>query len=188
MTRDILVDLQKGLQLTDKKKKYRRTEIKVSFHQSYIRIPHFHFDQFQITEIQLLGSGSFDNLTLSTYEHMAQFYDSAEWFVKNQNPKTGGWANPVKRKLSEFNELKKGWYSAMGQGHGISVLARAYHHSGGDVRYLNAALNAIKPFSVPSRQGGVLTKFMGKSLRISTFFMKMSVTFKYYLLFVYYYY
>lgn len=93
---------------------------------------------------------------------MAQFYDAAEWFVRNQNAKTGGWSNPVKRKLSEFNELKKGWYSAMGQGHGISVLARAYHHSRGDVRYLNAALNALKPFSVPSRQGGVLTKFMGK--------------------------
>lgn len=30
LTRDILVDLQKGLQLSDKKKKYRRTEIKVS--------------------------------------------------------------------------------------------------------------------------------------------------------------
>lgn len=116
----------------------------------------------QITDIKFLGTGSFDNLTLSTSEHMAQFYDAAEWFVRNQDGRTGGWPNPVKRKLSEFGELKKGWYSAMGQGHAISLLSRAYHHSGGDVRYLNAAVAGMKPFRVPSRQGGVLARFMNK--------------------------
>lgn len=37
LTRDILVDLQKGLQLSDKKKKYRRTEIKVTIHFVYTK-------------------------------------------------------------------------------------------------------------------------------------------------------
>lgn len=74
----------------------------------------------------------------------------------------GGWPNPVKRKLSEFAELKQGWYSAMGQGHAISLLARAYHHSKGDSRYLRAAVDGMKPFRVPSKQGGVLAKFLGK--------------------------
>lgn len=74
----------------------------------------------------------------------------------------GGWPNPVKRKLSEFAELKQGWYSAMGQGHAISLLARAYYHSKGDVRYLRAAIDGLKPFRIPSRQGGVLAKFLGK--------------------------
>lgn len=109
-----------------------------------------------------MGTGSFDNLTFATSEHIAQFYDAAEWFVRHQDPVSGGWANPVKRKLSEFAELKPGWYSAMGQGHAISLLARAYHHSNGDQRYLKAAVDGLKPFRVPSKQGGVLAKFLGK--------------------------
>lgn len=159
LTRDLLVDLQKGIQLANSmisaagggaglsndkpKRKYRRTEIR-------------------LTAVCFLGFGSFDNLTLSTSEHISQFYDAAEWFVRHQDSKTGGWPNPVRRKLSEFNELKQGWYSAMGQGHAISLLARAFHHSNGDVKYLKAAMNALKPFRVPSRQGGVLAKFLGK--------------------------
>lgn len=171
LTRDLVVDLQKGIQqipitsvsnsfanggvgafasgsnnnnVVDKmKRKLRRSDIK-------------------ITTISLFGAGKFDNLTFSTTEHITQFYDAAEWFVRNQNPKTGGWPNPVKRKLSEFAELKQGWYSAMGQGHAISLLARAYYHSNGDAKYLRAAINGLKPFRVPSRQGGVLAKFMGK--------------------------
>lgn len=67
----------------------------------------------------------------------------------------------MKRKLaSGFHDLAPGWYSAMGQGHAISVLARAYHHSGGDERYLKSALAGLKPFQVLSENGGVLAKFM----------------------------
>lgn len=162
LTRDLVVDLQKGIQQVpitsvsnsfagmaytngvDKmKKKLRRSDIKV-------------------TMISLFGAGKLDNITFSTTEHITQFYDAAEWFVLNQDAKTGGWPNPVKRKLSEFAELKQGWYSSMGQGHAISLLARAYYHSNGDAKYLRAALNGLKPFRVPSRSGGVLAKFMGK--------------------------
>lgn len=162
VTRDLVVDLQKAIQqipnvsvsnsflnpstsnAADKlKKKLRRSDIKVM-------------------AITFNGFGKFDNLTFSTTEHIAQFYDAAEWFVRNQNLKTGGWPNPVKRKLSEFNELKSGWYSAMGQGHAISLLARAYYHSNGELKYLRVALNGLKPFRVLSRHGGVLAKFMGK--------------------------
>lgn len=50
----------------------------------------------------------------------------------------------------------------MGQGHAISLLARAYHHSGGDRRYLNAALDGLKPFRVPSSKGGVRATFLNK--------------------------
>lgn len=109
------------------------------------------------------GSGAIDNLTLSSSEHIQQFYDAAEWFVSHQDPETGGWPIPVKRKLaSGFHDLNPGWYSAMGQGHAISVLSRAYFHSGGDERYLNAAVNGLKPFRVPSLKGGVLATFLNK--------------------------
>ena len=50
----------------------------------------------------------------------------------------------------------------MGQGHAISVLARAYWHSGGDKRYLKAAAAGLKPFRNLSKDGGVLALFMDK--------------------------
>ncbi|XP_041770824.1 D-glucuronyl C5-epimerase B isoform X1 [Anopheles merus] len=147
LTRDLFVDLQKGLPQyasTDKRRKMRRTELKV-------------------VEISLLGNGSIDNLTLSTSEHISHFYDAAEWLIRHQDPSTGGWPIPVRRKLgSGFGELARGWYSAMAQGHAISLLARAYYHSKGDKRYLRAALDGLKLFRIPSYQGGVLATFLGK--------------------------
>ncbi|XP_052860948.1 D-glucuronyl C5-epimerase B [Anopheles cruzii] len=147
LTRDLFVDLQKGLPqyvITDKRRKMRRTELKV-------------------VEVSLLGNGSIDNLTLSTSEHIAHFYDAAEWLIRHQDPSSGGWPIPVRRKLgSGFGELARGWYSAMAQGHAISLLARAYYHSRGDQRYLRAALDGLKLFRIPSYQGGVLATFLGK--------------------------
>lgn len=49
----------------------------------------------------------------------------------------------------------------MGQGHAISVLSRAYYHSG-DSQYLRAAIEGLRPFRIPSWQGGVLATFLGK--------------------------
>jgi len=52
-----------------------------------------------------------DNMTLSTSEHMEQFYDAARWFVANQNITSGGWPNPVRRKVaSGMAILEPGWY------------------------------------------------------------------------------
>ena len=69
----------------------------------------------------------FDNLTLSTSEHSAQFFQAVDWFVMNQDER-GGWSIPVKRKFGfEFQAvLQPGWYSSMAMGHGLSLLARAY--------------------------------------------------------------
>lgn len=60
----------------------------------------------------LYGSGMIDNITLSTSEHMEQFYDAAKWFVANQNITSGGWPNPVRRKVSTgMATLEPGWYT-----------------------------------------------------------------------------
>lgn len=145
LARDLFIDVQKGAVAlyANRKLKMRRSELKV-------------------VKIAFLGAGSFDNLTLSTSEHIQHFYDSAEWFVRHQNQSTGGWAIPVKRRLANgFEDLPRGWYSSMSQGHAISLLARAFYHSGGNKKYLKAAVNALKPFKVPSAQGGVLARFMG---------------------------
>lgn len=63
----------------------------------------------KITHIILYGFGALDNLTLSSSEHMRQFYNAAEWFVKHQDQDTGGWPIPVKRKLAPgFLDLEAG--------------------------------------------------------------------------------
>ncbi|XP_071872776.1 D-glucuronyl C5-epimerase [Bombus fervidus] len=143
-TRDLVIDLQKGLYLNDKnKKKISRSKLK-------------------IVKMTLYGSGMIDNITLSTSEHMEQFYDAARWFVSNQNISSGGWANPVRRKVAPgMATLEPGWYSSMGQGHAISVLARAYYHSG-EEKYLQAAIRGLQPFKVSSSKGGVAAIFLSK--------------------------
>lgn len=50
----------------------------------------------------------------------------------------------------------------MGQGHALSVLSRAYYHSGGNTKYLMAALDGLKPFKVPGSEGGVLATFLNR--------------------------
>ncbi|KAL1501825.1 hypothetical protein ABEB36_007079 [Hypothenemus hampei] len=148
LTRDLIVDLHKGLNYAISNEKLK------------IRMPR---SKLKIISVILRGSGAIDNLTLATTEHIQQFYHSAEWFVKNQDPESGGWPISVKREIaSGFLQLEPGWYSAMGQGQAISVLARAYHHSGGDPQFLNVALNALKPFRVSSVDGGVLATFINK--------------------------
>ncbi|XP_011881313.1 PREDICTED: D-glucuronyl C5-epimerase [Vollenhovia emeryi] len=144
LTRDLVVDLQKGLYLNDKsRKKLPRSKLKV-------------------VKITLYGSGMIDNMTLSTSEHMEQFYDAARWFVANQNITSGGWPNLVRRKVaSGMAILEPGWYSSMGQGHAISVLARAYYHSG-EAKYLQAAIRGLRPFRLTSAKGGVAAQFLGK--------------------------
>ncbi|XP_033231176.1 D-glucuronyl C5-epimerase B isoform X3 [Belonocnema kinseyi] len=144
LTRDLVVDLQKGLNANDKtKKKISRSKLKV-------------------IQILLNGSGMIDNITLSTSEHMEQFYDAARWFVANQNVTSGGWPNLVRRKVANgMAILEPGWYSSMGQGHAISVLSRAYYHSGED-KYLHAAIRGLRPFRVTSTKGGVTASFLGK--------------------------
>ncbi|KAJ8679544.1 hypothetical protein QAD02_015331 [Eretmocerus hayati] len=144
LTRDLMVDLQKGLILIEKtKRKLTRSKIK-------------------IVRLVLRGSGSVDNVTLSTSEHMEQFYDAAHWFVENQNVTSGGWPNAVERNVCPgMAKLEPGWYSAMGQGHAISVLSRAYYRSG-DEQYLQAAVRGLRPFRLTSSNGGVAAYFMDK--------------------------
>nr|ATU82814.1 secreted hypothetical protein [Pristhesancus plagipennis] len=143
LVRDLLVDLQKGLSFQGKpKKKLLRSK-------------------YKITSIIIEGSGKLANLSLATSRHLQQFYLAADWLVKHQDPKTGGWHNTVKRKGPHgMKDLQPGWLSAMGQGHGMSVLARAYHLSKRK-EYLKAALLSVRPFHVPSSQGGVLALLMG---------------------------
>ncbi|KAF0749260.1 D-glucuronyl C5-epimerase, partial [Aphis craccivora] len=143
LTRNVLIDLQKGFHML------KKTTTKI-FRSKY-----------KLCDFKLYGVGFLDNLTLSSSDHISQFYAAAHWFNKHQDKESGGWINPVTRKISPvIKSLKPGWLSAMGQGQAISLLSRAFHHSGGNEVYLNTARTALKPFKIPSKNGGVLSKFM----------------------------
>ncbi|XP_022236893.1 D-glucuronyl C5-epimerase-like [Limulus polyphemus] len=143
VTRDLVVDLQKGLMLTrssKKKAKLRSTRVR---------------------SITLQGWGYIDNITLSSSAHVAHFFAVADWFVRHQD-ENGGWPIMVTRRLSPgMADLAPGWYSAMGQGQAISVLTRAFNITG-NLTYLHSAMNAIEPFKVRSENHGVMTTFAGK--------------------------
>jgi heparosan-N-sulfate-glucuronate 5-epimerase len=47
----------------------------------------------------------------------------------------------------------------MSQGHGISVLSRAYYLSGEEI-YLRSGLKALRPFQLSSARGGVTAYFL----------------------------
>nr|XP_018905427.1 PREDICTED: D-glucuronyl C5-epimerase [Bemisia tabaci] len=142
LVRDLFIDLQKGLvALKIPKKQIFRSKLRIS-------------------NLKFFGSGLCSSIFLSTNEHSKQFFAAAEWLVTNQNNLTGGWANPVQRKLAPgFRTLEPGWYSAMGQGHAISLLARAYYVSKNS-KYLKAAFLGLKPFHALTNNGGVVTHFM----------------------------
>ncbi|XP_006813331.1 D-glucuronyl C5-epimerase B-like [Saccoglossus kowalevskii] len=143
-TRDLLNDLRKGVGQTNGKSVKKA---KVSLR--------------SIVKLSVQGFGRIDNVKLSTTAHMAHFYDAANWLLNNQDKK-GGWPIWITRILiDEMGELPPGWYSAMAQGHAMSVLVRAYRKSG-KPEYLKAALKATYPFNKLSSQGGVKAVFLDK--------------------------
>lgn len=88
------------------------------------------------------------------------FIKAADWLVEHQNEE-GAWTVPVKREiLAKKLSLKAGWSSAMAQGHGLSVLVRAYHSTQDEV-YLNAAIKALGPYQKMAKEGGVRNDLFG---------------------------
>ncbi|XP_054708007.1 D-glucuronyl C5-epimerase B-like [Uloborus diversus] len=143
LTRDLVIDLNKGLHTAQGRHKIPKPK------------------NLQVRSIILRGHGRIDNISLSSSSHVAHFFSAADWFLNHQD-KNGGWPNTVTRKLSNgMLELAPGWYSAMAQGQAMSLLTRAFKASG-NLGYLEAALRATKLFNVRSEHRGILTTFLGK--------------------------
>uniref|UniRef100_H2XK55 heparosan-N-sulfate-glucuronate 5-epimerase n=1 Tax=Ciona intestinalis TaxID=7719 RepID=H2XK55_CIOIN len=142
MARDLLTDLKKGIGLTTKK---QAKKVRIAIQ--------------KVSRLIVRGRGYIDNVTLSTSEHLTQFFDASQWMYLNQDKKTGGWKNDVERRLEGYPPIPAGWISAMGQGQGMSVLSRAYHvfH---DPKYIVALSHALQPFTKSSEQGGVRATFL----------------------------
>lgn len=82
----------------------------------------------------------------------------ADWLLEHQQP-DGTWHY-------EFDwsdggaVMKAPWTSALAQGQALSVLVRAFDHTG-DQRYLDAADLALLPFGIATDQGGVRSDWDG---------------------------
>ena len=66
---------------------------------------------------------------------------------------SGGWAiqvpfNEKQEKYPKAKEISPGWYSAMSQGHALSVLTRAYRKTNNH-KYLEAAIKGLQLFKHP---------------------------------------
>ncbi|GFO42594.1 D-glucuronyl c5-epimerase [Plakobranchus ocellatus] len=125
----------------------------------------------EVLEVTLHGRGFIDNMTVAATAHNENLMHAADWLVENQDQK-GGW--PTSSALDNFEmQLPPGWYSAMGQGQGMSALVRAYNLTG-DRKYLESAEKALYLYTVSkipigilhlklgSEEGGVRARFLGQ--------------------------
>ncbi|KHJ44356.1 D-glucuronyl C5-epimerase [Trichuris suis] len=143
-TRDLHIDMLHGQQLASRKK-LKRAKLPAS---SIIPL-YMSFD----------GQGCICNMTLQPHAHLDNFFDTANWLVENQDS-FGGWPVPVKRVFaSNLLSLEPGWYSAMAQGHAMSVLCRAFLLTKEQV-YLLAARRAAEIFARNASSGGILNYFL----------------------------
>merc|ERR1712098_44229 len=146
VTRDVKNDLDKMLSFLKKKK------------DSHSKI--------ELKQLEFTGHGFVTNISVSNSEHLRMFMHGANWFVKNQDPSTGGWPTPIvfnkdRKKYPQAAEIEPGWFGAMCQGQAISVLVRAFI-STKDETYLNAAEDAVALFNISSSEGGVKAVFMDR--------------------------
>ena len=145
VTRDVYNDLERAIVHRDKKYTTSTTSLKRSI--------------TSLFRIVMRGEGLVHNMTLVSSAHLEHFHDAAGWLMKSQD-KNGGWPIPVNRTFGTFT-LTGGWYSALSQGVCMSLLARAYWLTK-DVKYLYAALNATRVFSIKNEDGGIKAVFMNK--------------------------
>ncbi|CAI2349231.1 unnamed protein product [Caenorhabditis sp. 36 PRJEB53466] len=147
VTRDLLVDVARALSSADNRKK----DDNVVLHPGDIRLVSLGF-RGQLTVKQRISQ--------RREQHSDAFRSAADWLARSQDAQ-GGWAVPVERAIAERKlVLPPGWHSAMAQGHGMSVLTRAWHEFS-DEKYLKAAIDALDLFKKNASEGGVRASFFG---------------------------
>jgi hypothetical protein len=83
---------------------------------------------------------------------------AADWLVEHLSRNAHGlpvWKHDFDWEYRDT--LRAGWYSALAQGQGLSLLCRA-HRATGDDRYLDAAHAAFGAMTVATNEGGVLIR------------------------------
>ena len=144
ITRDLNVDLVKGLSFVNGKKQGNTVEINIK------KLKNIIFSDSQYVE----------DIVFMDNDHVTMFLSAADWFISFQDM-NGGWKTNTSRIVFKGMSAPPGWYSAMGQGQAMSLLCRVYEHTG-DKKYLDAALKATKVFHVFSEKNGVRAMLFGK--------------------------
>ncbi len=86
----------------------------------------------------------------------------AEWFLDNQDD-SGSWVSNFDHMfyLGRTDVMKSGWTSGLGQGLAISFLIRMYVKTKKN-EYLKSCESALKVFSIPVENGGILRLWAGE--------------------------
>lgn len=167
LTRNLLTDFSKGLALLASSKTGASANANNNANGKRPSAKQRHRlsgDVVRLVALSFRGEGwlkRHGGVTLRSSAHWDQFRDAADWFLVNQDS-NGGWPTPVKRVLADNRlKLEAGWYSAMAQGHAMSVLCRAYHATQ-RTDYLDAAFRATIPLTADAENGGVRNRFLDK--------------------------
>jgi len=112
--------------------------------------------QYNPIAIAQYGLGNYNRWRWTGDEdRRARFLEAAGWMVDNLEPNAAGirvWKHHFDWEYR--TPLPSGWYSALSQGQGISLLVRA-HAETGDARYVEAAAAAFESFLHEMEEGGV---------------------------------
>ena len=98
-------------------------------------------------QVSLFENGAYDP------QARAFFLNSANWLLEHASRTTHGLVWQYDFDYPVYN-MKAPWISALAQGLSVHVLTRATYLTG-DKKYLDAARDALGPFSVDTRDGGV---------------------------------
>jgi len=95
--------------------------------------------------------------------YLAGALKAGEFLVSEQvveGPRAGGWLEP--EDYPQTLRMRGPWMSAMAQGHCASLLVRLHLESGRE-GFAEAALRALRPYSVPTEEGGVEARLGNRS-------------------------
>jgi peptidoglycan/xylan/chitin deacetylase (PgdA/CDA1 family) len=95
--------------------------------------------------------GCYDRFLMGEGEGWLAAAVSAGDYLLERQRGDGAWAHGMA--MRHTYRLEPPWVSAMAQGEGASLLVRL-HRETGEERYADAALRALAPLRVPSREGG----------------------------------
>ena len=84
----------------------------------------------------------------------------ADWLLRRQEGRSGTWLYHFAYPVPGADILPQPWASALAQGQAISLLRRAYHHTG-KRRYLSAARRALRPLRRAVTRGGLRRRWLG---------------------------
>ena len=155
--RNICMDACKGLQL-----KNCENCIRLDSDHDDLKEANSSYHYYKVYQLALRGKGRIDN---GIFREMVPHFElaklTADYLVMAQDQQTGGWAINVTRKFDFLSRLyvKSGWYSAMAQGHAISLMCRLYSRTH-EAKYLNAAEKALQVFENAVKENGVRADFV----------------------------